>query len=510
VYIPGTHADDGPFVYFVEPFATMLGSADRHGHMDDATRDAVTTVTSDDLDMSQHELMATSVQRERANTLLLHAGDFSPETAAVLAGNVMDAHRSRPPIQTSGASYDQFDSLEGFTSEAFLTSSDHLEPLASNEWAVYDALERNPEAGSRYYADPDNVRPVMTWGGDVDVYADGVMLASERLGDDMGDIRDRMQQTAASSVEKALTSSDDEYRPEAMETTVLVVADLERQGAPVNDTISNPYMRPALATGTAANMDVMDSMINGPVRGERPTSDWIASAAFLSDVMRDTDARLTLRSGLQVYSQDLVTNATHADTVQDAGTLQAVFDEAEINMYQAVGREALEPPRGEITLNSGIDYFVSHFTPIAAVNDARSLINDPTIGQLAAAALGDDFDALGEADQNSRMVLAVSEIETYGYLAQALYPTSDELQQSAAGESFLNDNGDLIPMHEMSAEQFNDFGLWVLSDEVAGRRGIDAPLRDRDSPVNTSEIDAGRAEASTDGELRFPRERGER
>jgi hypothetical protein len=185
--------DGDAWAGYVVPFATILGNADRSGRMDPSVRSAIFDMDATDeppiagLNVDSIQENQLLDMRYRTLALLSSAGTFSPQTSAEMADAILNDGPVAPDFQD----------LSGFTNAEFL--GQHRE-LASNQWAAYAALERDPEAANVFYSMDDdgdgrfdNLYQMQENGGGADV-------AAWRLGISADELNDEIQQTVANGV----------------------------------------------------------------------------------------------------------------------------------------------------------------------------------------------------------------------------------------------------------------------------------------------------------------------
>ena len=281
---PGHDAYDG----YVVPLAVILGNADRSGRMDRAVRDAVF-----DMDATDEPPMAgtntdfiqegqAQDMRYRSLALVLHAGQFSPETTAQMADTLLD-----------GPLHPEFYDYSGFTDPQFL--ADHR-PLASNEWAAMNALAHDDQAANVFYrmdTDGDGRFENLNVMG----YTPGADVAAERLGVPIGDIRGEIDEAVADSLRGGILehplATGSTYAPE---TTTLVSQMIEVAGGdyvdaadPVRTALAQattPYTRDIAIAADGYATDLPDGRLPGLSEEEID--------AFFQEVSESEPARVVL------------------------------------------------------------------------------------------------------------------------------------------------------------------------------------------------------------------------
>ncbi|HEX6235544.1 MAG TPA: hypothetical protein VFZ68_00020 [Acidimicrobiales bacterium] len=239
--------EDDAYAGYVVPLATILSTADRSGRMDDSVRDAIFDMDPSDEPpieggSPEHYAGELADMRYRTLALLVTAGDFSPQTTADMAYEIIH----------NGPSHPQFYDYSGFTDPVFL---DGHRDLASNEYAAIAALAEDDHAANIFFqmdrddhpGELENLYLMNTTGGTI-----GAEVAAERLGlpvDEVaGWINEEMADAMRGGILEHPLATGTTYDPETID---LVTKTIEAAGwehmetsAPVREAlavISAPY-----------------------------------------------------------------------------------------------------------------------------------------------------------------------------------------------------------------------------------------------------------------------------
>lgn len=295
--------EDDAYAGYVVPLATILGTADRSGRMDDSVRDAIFDMDPSDeppIEGGSPEVYAGELadMRYRTLALLVTAGDFSPQTTADMAYEIIH----------NGPGHPQLPGHSGFTDLVFLR--EHRE-LASNEYAAIAALADDDHAANIFFqmdrdgypGELENLYLMNTAHGTI-----GAEVAAERLGlpvDEVaGWINEEMADAMRGGILEHPLATGTTYDPETVD---LVTKTIEAAGwedmetsAPVREAlavISAPYTTDIAITAAGGGPDLPETRLPGVDRGE--------IMRFMEEVSKSEAGRVVLsqNAAALVYSQ---------------------------------------------------------------------------------------------------------------------------------------------------------------------------------------------------------------
>lgn len=306
--------DDDAYLGYVVPLATILATADRSGRMDRSVRDAIFDMDPSDEPpikgkSPEHYTGELADMRYRTLALLVTAGDFSAQTTADMAHEIIH----------NGPSPPQFHDFSGFTSPGFL--DDHR-MLASNEFAAIAALAADDHAANLFFGmdrdghpgELENLYLMNTTGGTI-----GARVAARRLGlseDEVaGWINEAMGDALRGGILEHPLATGTTYAPETIE---LVTKTLEAAGwehmetsAPVRQAlahISAPYTND-IAITLAGPGDLPASRLPGLDQGE--------ILRFMEEVSKSPEGRVALSQNAAALAHGHIVAAApdiaHAD-----------------------------------------------------------------------------------------------------------------------------------------------------------------------------------------------------
>ena len=269
----------------------------------------------------------------------------------------------------------------------------------------------------------------------------------------------------------ALTGSD--RREALMERVVARVAD--------DGTIHNRGMHLAFAEGAAANMSLLDGHINAPdpSNGPIPTdqrADYLDTHDFLREVSHDPTAATRLREA--VFEYGMAETAAAPDggderiiRLRALGRMSTVLDYAQDNALtgEAHGelREAVEGDRPAFTVGSITDYGVSHVPVVSTFDDLLGAVGVSAgdgvewLLELLGVESPDAFDSLSDAEKAVRIRQAETGTGQIFWLIHDRLPSDAALRAASAGQSFVDEHGDLTA--ELTLSDVGALRAWAAT-----------------------------------------------